>query len=63
MYLLIWHNEKHEDVSFSKVGLKPNESATDWTGNTFRKGGFWHDAVFIPWHQINYIDLETGAKS
>ena len=61
-YLLIWHAEKHEDSTVSTVSLKSNESATDWTNKTFRVGGFWHDTVFIPWHRIHYIELETEAK-
>ena len=62
MSLLIWHAKKHTDSAVSKILLKSNESATDWTNKTFKVGGFWHDVVFIPWHQIRYIELEMGAK-
>ena len=62
MSLLIWHAEKHTDSAVSKILLKSNESATDWTNKTFKVGGFWHDSAFIPWHQIRYIELEMGAK-
>ena len=62
MSLLIWHAKKHTDSAVSKILLKSNESATDWTNKTFKAGGLWHGTVFIPWHQIRYIELEMGAK-
>lgn len=55
--LKVWHGIKHETVT--DIELPQNQSAGDWVKKTYSDGGFWIEgAIFIPWHRINFIQLE-----
>lgn len=58
-YLKIWHTQGHDDFTTSQVLLKPSESAQEWAENAARMGGFWKPEGFVPWHKINYIEIES----
>jgi hypothetical protein len=57
--LIVWHFEKHDNYTTTEVLLRASESAGDWVKKTRKDGGFWYDGdKFIPWHRINYIELD-----
>lgn len=59
--LKVWHGTtRHDDATVSEFIL--TDSAGQWIDRARKVGGFWGRGGFVPWHRINYVEVDINAN-
>lgn len=54
--LKVWHGIRHDDATVSEFTL--TDSAGQWIDRARKMRGFWVSGSFVPWHKINYVEVD-----
>ena len=61
MTLSIWHTEKHDDFTVTKIQSALYFDAA--VKKIIKDGGFQSGNAWVPWHRISYIEASVPAAT